>query len=529
MRKLVVILCLIGVAVVASCIKEDLVRPDRNRPPETILTVGPDMGDRVFHKYLVRWSGLDRDGVVVAYKVAAVSETELYGGRTDPEEIEAYLFDLPWHVTDATESLFVFRADMPNSRNYSLYVAAIDNEGKEDPTPAATSFLAVDYGLPEITINISSSVDSILPDQPTEVYTLPAYNLGNPDEPIVITVEWEGYDPDGEIIAWKYRIDSSPEQTVPADSHYVQLLYDPSDPAQSDVWLGLHEFRLVAIDDANARSEEKVARFAINFDPETVIDSIWSFRAKIDNTTQPSDTLPPKLIYARAWRDSPEVYQDVDRIAYHFGQLIIKFHATDVDGPIGSAPPSEFKWVILGTLLKTDDWVSNPCGSSGSIDFYCDTTPFEPFLDSDRPFTLVVRSRDRYGKADGSPDTVMFEVNVPPKIVEGSLTYEILDAEEGKVRFTWDVIDPDEGYGWGVAVGEYEQAMVKYRYRIDQGVWQYVTAVTRIPRRYKKEAIVEGIEPGVVHKFFLHAYNGDYFDTRADTDSISFEIPIVGR
>ncbi len=524
MRALVAISCVVGVlAVLAGCIKEDLVRPDRNRPPETFLTVGPDMGDRVFHKYLVRWTGFDRDGVVVAYKVAAVSELQLYGGRVDQEDIEAYLFELPWRVTDATESLFVFRADMPNSRNYSLYVVAIDNEGKEDPTPAATNFLAIDYGLPEISIKISSNVDSILPDQLTEVYTVPAYNLADPDEPIRIKIEWSGQDPDGEIVAWRYRIDSSPRQTVPADSTSIELVYDPSNPAVSDVWLGWHEFRLVAIDDANAESEESIARFAINFDPVTVIDSIWSFRAKTDNTVQPSAPLPDTLIYARAWRDSPDVYPDVNRIAYHFGQLKIKFHATDVDGPIGDPPPGEFKWVILGTFLKTEDWVSNPCGTSGSIDFYCDVTPSWPYLDSDRPYTLVVRSRDRYGKADGSPDTIMFEVNMAPKIVEGSLKAHPFEGVEGKVKFTWDAIDPDEGYGWGVAVGEYEQAMIKYRYRIDGGIWQYVTAVTRAPRRYKKEAIVEGLEPGH-HTFELHAYNGDYFETRADRDTLDFDL-----
>ncbi len=525
MRKLAIALLLSGAVLIliGGCIKENLVRPDRNRPPETILTVGPDMSDRVFHKYRVRWTGFDRDGVVVAYKVAAVSETQLYGGLVSEEDIEAYLFELPWKVTDATESLFVFRADLPNSRNYSLYVAAIDNEGKEDPTPAATNFLAIDYGLPELVVKISSNLDPIPRVPPEKGDTLPAYNLVNPPEPITVKVQWEGHDPDGVVTSWKYRLDSSPERTVPADCTYVNLLYDPSDASVSDVWLGTHEFRLIAIDDANAQSPEKVARFVINFDPQTVIDSIWSYRRKVDNTPTSFDSLPPKLVYARAWRDSPQVYANVDRIAYHFGQLKIKFHATDIDGPIGSAPPSEFKWVILGTLQKTDRWISNPCGSSDSIFFYCDTTRTEPFLDSDRPFILAVRSRDYYGKADGSPDTVMFMVNVPPKIVEGSLTYQVLDPDRGKVKFTWDATDPDEGYGWGVAVGEYEQALIKYRYRIDDGLWQDVTSKTRAPIRYKKLAIVEGIEPGE-HRLILHAYNGDYFETRADRDTLYFQL-----
>ena len=56
-------------------------------------------------------------------------------------------------------------------------------------------------------------------------------------------------------------------------------------------------------------------------------------------------------------------------------------------------------------------------GESGSIDFYCATTPGEPFLDSDRPFTLIVSALDDSGKADGSPDTIKFGVNFEPEIL----------------------------------------------------------------------------------------------------------------
>ncbi len=535
-RKILVVSLAAAVAFVTfqGCEEEELVRPDRNRPPETLLSVGPNQGDRVFHKYNVRWTGLDRDGVVVGYRVATVAEDELYGGRVSPEDIEEYLFDLPWTYTDASESLFNFRADRPNSRSHSLYVAAVDNEGKEDPTPALTNFLAIDYGLPTISICMASNVsryskmfDEVIPPgscvrcSPAGD-TLPQYNIENPGEPISVRMKWDGDDPDGHVIQWRYRLDSGAEVEVPAETDSAVFTYYPGDIAESDVWVGFHEFRIVAVDDANAESNEIVTRFVINYDPDTVIDSVWTFRQKIDREKSSKDPLPEKLIYAKAWHDSPDVYSGMDTVAYHFGQLRIKFHGTDKDGPPGGGPPSEFKWDISGTLLKSD-WVSKPAGQCDGVDCYWDTTAHKPYLDSDRPFKLSVRARDNVPKADGGPAVLKFLVNVAPKIVEDSLTYEVLSAEEGRVKFTWDAYDADEGYNWGVAVGEREKALMKYRYRVDGGLPQEVDRMTRFPTRYEKEVTIEGLEPGP-HTFELHVFNGDYFETRADKKTLYFEL-----
>jgi hypothetical protein len=502
--------------VIHGCREDDTVRPDINRPPETILSVAPEEGDRVFHKYRVRWTGLDRDGVVVTYKVASLAEDELYGGRTNEDDIIEYLLGLDWIYTDATESLFVFRADRPNSRNHSLYVAAIDNEGKEDGTPAVTNFMAIDYGLPEIEILISDNLNPIPRVAPPRGDTLPEYNLQDPAEPIYIKLQWHGIDPDGDILEWRYRLDSSAEVTVPSQVDSVVFTYDPNDRVTSDVWIGFHEFRLVAIDDAQAKSEEKVARFVINYDPDTVIDSVWTFRNATDRGDM--DSLETKLVFASAWRDSPEVYADKARTVYQFGQLMLKFHATDLDGPLSGVPPEYFKWNIKGTLLKTD-WISNACGLSGDTYYYCDITPPEPFLDSDKPFTLFVSSQDHSQKADGSPDTIMFVVNYPPEIQ--SISHEIIRADS--VVFTWQAYDPDEGYGWGIPTGEFEQALMKYRYRVDGGRWVNVTARDQTQKYYARRAGVGRLEPGT-HTFELHVYNGDYLLTRADRQVYEFEL-----
>jgi hypothetical protein len=528
---------------VMGCRDEDLVEPDINRPPETVLSVAPQQGGRVFHKYLVRWTGLDEDGVVVGYRIATVVEDELYGGRTSEEDIAEYLLDLPWQMTDATESLFVFRADRPNTRNHSLYVIAVDNEGKEDPSPALTNFVAIDYGLPWIDIRISDNIRTEPRKPPATGDTLPAYNLANPDEPITIRISWTGDDPDGEILEWRHRLDSSVEQAIEAVkelacscatdlgvepcSCYVGLAefrYDPNDPAGSDVWIGFHEFRLSAIDDANARSEQKTARFIINYDPVTMIDSVWSFRSG----KAYSDPLPDMLIFASDWRTNPDSAQKYahQRVGYHFGQLKMKFHAWDKDKPVDGQPPSEFKWSIKGTLLKSS-WVSNACGVYDTIDYYCDETPKQPYLDSDRPFTLIASSRDNHGKADGNPDTIMFEVNYTPEIL--GINSEVTNPNGIDVRISWETYDLDEGYGWGTAQGDLEQALMKYRYRYREtgseqwSLWETVTSKDR-NRRYNTFATITGLDPGA-YDLELQVYNGDYIKTRSVAGTHTFTIP----
>jgi hypothetical protein len=496
---LIYLLAALGLTLVQGCEQEDVVRLDRNRPPETVLSIAPEPAERVFHKYRVRWTGLDRDGVVVAYRVAAVSEEELYGGLTGPEDIIQYLLALDWAETDATESLFVFRADRPNSRSHSLYVASIDNEGKADPTPAATNFLAVDYGVPQVQVLISSNIDPVPRPAAAKGDTLPAYNISNPDQPVLIRFAWEGQDPDGSIQEWKYRLDSGSETTVPFAVRSVEFTYDPADPLGSDVWLGFHEFRLVAVDNAGAKSNENMARFIINYDPNTYIDEVWTFRASN------LGSIPDKRIY-------PGEPGDTARFAYHFGRLAFKFHGSDLDGEV----PEAFRWNVKGTLIQSgtgpsDPWVSKRCG-----DLFCDSTATGgPQLDTDVPLSLFLRARDDKAKVDGSPDTIMFWVNYPPRI--GAISPDHLGA--GTVRFDWECADPDEDTGRGNGG---DRALIQYRYRIDDGPWVTISERT-LQGVFVKTATVLGIPPGQ-HTFRLQAYNADYFLTRSDIKDYVFEL-----
>jgi hypothetical protein len=511
-----------------GCEEEDVVRYDQNLEPETVLSVAPEIDGAIFHKYRVHWAGLDRDGVVVAYEIASLPEDHVYGGRVigivDEDArrdlIEEYFLEQEelaeaeslqfWARTNATDSLFVFSADKPNSRKHSLYIRAIDNEGKRDPSPAATNFMAVDYGIPQDTVFLATSIDTVPRIPSAKGDTIPAINLGSADpyDPIIITLSWRGTDPDGEIAQWIYRLDASSEVVVSDPSmRSIQRTYFPHDSlGVSDVWIGSHEFRLTGVDDAGARGDFKIAKFVINYDPNTYIDEVWTFRATSLQST------PDRRIYP----------SDTTRVAYHFGRLRFYFRGSDLDG----APPDSFRWNIKGTLIQsvnprdaTSPWVGarDPGDTSR---FYAETPSSSPYLDTDSPLTLFVRARDDLDKVDGSPETVSFIVNYTPVITPGSIAYQ--DLGSGRVRFTWDAYDPDEDVARGAGG---DMALIQYRYRVDDEDWVRVTTKERKGSFYVfvKQAEVAGISPGS-HVFTLQAFNGDYLLTRSDTETLSFTL-----
>ena len=519
--KLIGALVLAGFLVLVGCEEDAGIRDDINRPPETYLAVAPQPGTEVFHKYQVNWVGSDRDGVVERYRVATMPEEELYGGLIDPEDINAFLFDIlfdpdnpgsTWFETDTTESLFVFSADSPNSKKHSLYISAVDNEGKLDPSPAATNFMAIDFGLPQINILVSSNVNTAWKIPPAKGDTLPAYNGGSEVE---VRIKWEGYDPDGQIAEWQYRLDSSAARTRLAgepgsDGIYrdsLTFVYDPDDPLGSDVWIGYHEFKLVAIDDASARSDDYVTRFIINYDPDTVIDSVWAFRYS------KYDTVPEILLYPNDG-EQPRVW--------HFGLIRFKYHGTDRDKfPDTEVSPEYFTWRVKGRLISSNPtWLSKPTGEYiDGVPVYADTLKAADALDTDTPLELLIRARDELGTIDGTPASLVFEVNCAPEI--HSITWG--QTGPGTVLFEWEATDQDEDYKWG-ANNTY--ALMNYRYRVDKGPWNYLDVQTDLDpatHHFVKFAEIEDLETGD-HIFTLQAFNKDYYTSRSDQMIIDFHV-----
>src|SRR5688572_24650178 len=164
-----VFVALVGLILVAGagCRKVPTENNDRNRPPDTYLSAAPidtisNGGlSRIPHRYRAQWAGSDVDGEVVGFFVAVTETTiDLATGRPyklPPPRPSQYRF------TTARESLFIFDVleGRGTDREHALYVFSVDNQGKVDPTPAVTHFVARDPHLPGLVWNDAHATGTI--------------------------------------------------------------------------------------------------------------------------------------------------------------------------------------------------------------------------------------------------------------------------------------------------------------------------------------------------------------------------------
>lgn len=159
----------LGLLVMAGCGK-DLVEPSHGlgHAPNTDLSLGPVEGDTVsFHVHFY-WNGYDSDGEVVAYRWAS-----------DPDTARP-LATRTWRRTTARDTVLFFQVDpIQASRQHVFMVAAEDNAGYIDPTPAARRF----------------SVATLPPT--SRIEGGPANGALVPQD---FTFQFSGVDPDGKLL-----------------------------------------------------------------------------------------------------------------------------------------------------------------------------------------------------------------------------------------------------------------------------------------------------------------------------------------
>ena len=178
-KQLSVFLCI--AFLLLGCSKEKGGGP--NLAPDTYIVAGPDPGSTQSYRVALAWGGSDPDGEVVAFDI----------GWSDGTDSTAYRDSLfTWQTTQATSDTFELLADSCCSdgsryHSYTFFVRAIDNDGAEDPSPAFLSFTAVTSA-------------------PRSRITYPAIQSGQRDVFLstCVTVRWEGSDPDGEVVAYRY-------------------------------------------------------------------------------------------------------------------------------------------------------------------------------------------------------------------------------------------------------------------------------------------------------------------------------------
>jgi hypothetical protein len=172
----IALLCILGLAI--SCGDEGGTGP--NLPPTTSIVSLELLQDQKYRAHIA-WNGSDPDGRVSYYEVA---------WRTGQVMLGASLLEdgLTWEKVTVSESTFTLNADVCTpagacSSYYTFFVRAVDNGGAVDTNPPYESFTTSTL-LPEAWF--------VSPSPPTST------------EPTCLNLTWNGDDPDGEVVAYRY-------------------------------------------------------------------------------------------------------------------------------------------------------------------------------------------------------------------------------------------------------------------------------------------------------------------------------------
>lgn len=283
-----------------------------NHPPQTYVTGSPAEGESGQFHYHMYWQGTDQDGEVVKY-VWALTDGTIQDFTTDEDEEDlrfnpaenATTLKIA-HWTTKTDSIFDFQIDQGSitSADFTFHIAAIDDRGDYDRTPARLYFLSNALGQPLVTVYSSpvQTPDNVFADYDTIGY-------GRPFE-----FTWTGTTPNTrsytpELLAardtvppldglygFKYRLPTdvscdetsedcwNPRRYDPAQNRLVSyfgdvdsLTFANDDSGESvskrRLAQGVHTLLVNTIDVAGVevRPDLQDLNFVLNYDPETYL------------------------------------------------------------------------------------------------------------------------------------------------------------------------------------------------------------------------------------------------------------------
>lgn len=389
LRALALGILVVAGGLAARCEAPDLLPPDRNRPPETRLTRGPDSLDVAYYRVHLYWSGYDVDGTVSLWQYA-IDDTVV---RPDAE-----IVGTGWLRTTKSDSLFIFSASTNGTdqqREHLFFVSSIDNEGKPDPSPSILHFDARTVAYPEPDV-VSG---------PAEGETLDVFST--------VTICWGGIDPDGEIVSMSFRLD--PIESQPTSKSLAEQSCKTYESLPSNGSRENYRFLLRAEDDAGSINPISVERrFVVNHDPNTTITRFYSVHAS-----------------GRADLASQSISEG-DTIA-DSSRAFFAWDATDVDGAIKGA-----YWRVEG--IQQDTTRSN----EGLLDSaLVRESSFKWLTSNVGPARLIVGSVDEYGRAEGSPDTIKFVVNYPPSVTITKPSRTSISVPNNLMTVAWRGADRD--------------------------------------------------------------------------------------
>jgi hypothetical protein len=291
----------------SGCERDSTVAVDRNRPPETYVTQGPELSPDpndptdLFYRAHLFWRGEDIDGTISGFQYA-LDDT------SNPEA---------WSYTPRTDSIFRFPVSELGTLEHLFLIRAVDNLGKRDPSPDTLRFESFTRANPEVRF----VPDKVLVNgQPT--------TLRSGDTVAVfsdVKFVWTGEDEDGEVAGWESLFDTQIEPTA----------HERSDTTRTETRLDsdTHSLQVSAIDDAGARSTSP-AVFSVHanlgtittFDPDKFVAKLYRPWAGDTLVTRPVasdfaivDTIPSLAVVQAAW-SSRDPDTQVIRYNWVFGE-----------------------------------------------------------------------------------------------------------------------------------------------------------------------------------------------------------------
>jgi len=420
---------------------------DKNRPPQTYLSVAPPETLGSNYRYHLYWYGEDNDGIIEQY-IFYVSDSV----RTLRPEENRQAEILDWNpanrkadyisgrFTTRTDTVITFKGyDERNQllRNrQAFHIAAVDDGGLIDETPARVQFFATAEERPRIKYWLRIGDGTYYRYDFSVLDTISMF--------IPIDIKFIGETVNGAVTGyrWWYRGNTYPTDkngnTIwripegPSDTVYVNNIGE-EEPLPSDDFF----FRGIVRDEASALSsdrEEDLCQLVINFDPLTRIlygDNFFSVEGQespdsIENINfydEYPDTLPygswVRIKYAgRDHQDDILEYPPPDEnipIRFKY-RLVATGVSREGNESIWETPyfpaydPEDTQWEA-GT-----DWWNH----TADLDDINDVTFWEKdtvtFTVSSKRYDFYVRSYDEQGRYDHTPAHIQLYGNFQPTV-----------------------------------------------------------------------------------------------------------------
>jgi hypothetical protein len=417
---------------------------DKNRAPETYLTVAPPETTNAEYRVHLYWYGEDKDGVVTQFMWHR-SDTL----RTLRPDLEPELDLLDWNpearkddfetgtFTSATDTVIVFTGfDIRTGamlNRQAFHIVAVDDGGRMDKTPARVQFFAKVNCIPKVSFWFES-----------ETIPLEAYVPGNLDtismfEPFCVRFIGKTCNNIINGYQWIYRGTVYPDFNKDGVPDWYIPTYDPPETVQvclenrgvTSIPEGDFYFRVTARDEAGARSKadiitgEGVFQVVINHDPDTKILFGENFYTDlsgvpheilVDFDDAAPDTMPYNSrlrMHYLGWDDPKDSLQYTDPPVPMRFQFKFERWGYGLSGGINSHKPA---WM---PELKAEDTNCNSNEDSttmrvGTYDYF-----------------FLAKSFDEQYRYDHTPDSVAFVGNFPPTIDRIAIAYDSIPYTPG--------------------------------------------------------------------------------------------------